>query len=66
MAQVYTTVSGDTWDNIAYKTTSNGCNMDLLIAENPQYSDTFVFPAGVQLTIPEIEETSSTLPPWFE
>lgn len=67
MAQIYTTTSGDTWDNIAYKTTGDGCNMDLLIAENPQYCDQFVFPAGITLTIPDIEEeTSSTVPPWYE
>lgn len=67
MEELYTTISGDTWDLIAYKTTGDGRNMDLLIAENPQYADTFVFPAGITITVPEIEEeTSSALPPWFE
>lgn len=67
MEELYTTISGDTWDMIAYKTTGDGRNMDLLIAENPQYADMFVFPAGVDIIIPAIEEKSSTtLPPWFE
>ncbi|MCD8052263.1 MAG: tail protein X [Clostridiales bacterium] len=67
MAEVYTTISGDTWDGIAYKKLGSGYYMDLLIAENPQYSDYFVFPAGIKLKLPEIEETtSSSLPPWHQ
>lgn len=67
MAKLYSTISGDTWDGIAYKTMGDGYLMDLLIAENPQHSDILVFPAGVELTIPDVEdETSDTLPPWFE
>ena len=53
----YTTIAGDMWDGIAYK--------DRLMKLNPQYRRTFVFPAGITLTVPEPEtRVSSDLPPW--
>lgn len=40
--------------------------MDDLIAANQAYVTTFVFSSGIELTIPDIEESSSlNLPPWF-
>lgn len=61
----YTTVSGDTWDIVAYKVYSNEMYMDTLIKANIEYKDTYIFPAGVVLTLPEIELTvSESLPPW--
>ena len=59
----YTTVSGDTWDIVAYKAYGN--DMDTLVKANIEYKDTYIFPAGVVLTLPEIELTvSESLPPW--
>ena len=61
----YTTVSGDTWDIVAYKVYGNEMYMDTLIKANIEYKDTYIFPAGVVLTLPEIELTvSESLPPW--
>ena len=61
----YTTVSGDTWDIVAYKAYGNEMYMDTLIKANIEYKDTYIFPAGVVLTLPEIELTGSeSLPPW--
>ena len=68
----YTTVSGDTWDIVAYKAYGNEMYMDTLIKlQYPKYrvtsgcTDTYNFPAGVVLTLPEIELTvSESLPPW--
>ena len=61
----YTTVSGDTWDIVAYKVYGNEMYMDTLIKANNEYKDTYIFPAGVVLTLPEIELTvSKSLPPW--
>lgn len=61
----YTTVSGDTWDIVAYKVYGNEMYMDTLIKANIEYKDTYIFPAGVALTLPEIELTvSESLPPW--
>lgn len=63
--KIYATVSGDTWDRIAYKTMGDGMLMDLLIAQNPQYVETFIFPAGVELSIPDVGNTANeTLPEW--
>lgn len=62
----YTTVQGDTWDSIAYKVYGSGneilagelmkCNWDLL--------DYFVFPAGLEVQIPEQVQKADDLPPW--
>jgi phage tail protein X len=61
----YTTVSGDTWDIVAYKAYGNEMYMDTIIKANIEYKDTYIFPAGVVLTLPEIELTASeSLPPW--
>lgn len=61
----YTTVSGDTWDIVAYKAYGNEMYMDTLIKANIEYKDTYIFQAGVVLTLPEIELTvSESLPPW--
>ncbi len=61
----YTTVSGDTWDIVAYKVYGNEMYTDTLIKANIEYKDTYIFPAGVVLTLPEIELTvSESLPPW--
>lgn len=61
----YTTVSGDTWDIVAYKAYGNEMYMDTLIKANIEYKDTYTFSAGVVLTLPEIELTvSESLPPW--
>lgn len=61
----YTTVSGDTWDIVAYKAYGNEMYMDTLIKANIEYKDTYIFPAGVVLTLTEIELTvSESLPPW--
>lgn len=61
----YTTVSGDAWDIVAYKVYGNEMYMDTLIKANIEYKDTYIFPAGVVLTLPEIELTvSESLPPW--
>jgi phage tail protein X len=62
----YKTISGDTWDSIAYKTMGSGYLMDKLIQANKKYCETFIFQAGIELEIPEVEvEQSSTNPPWF-
>lgn len=66
MAGTYRTRSGDTWDAIAYREMGSGLFMDKLIAANPSKVDTFIFPAGVILEIPDVTVTTSeTVPPWF-
>lgn len=65
MLDTYITISGDTWDIVAYKVYGNEMYMDMLIKANIEHKDTYIFPAGVELTLPEIDlEVSETLPPW--
>lgn len=63
--RTYTTKQGDMWDKIAYEQLGDTAYTDLLIRENMDYREYFIFPAGVKLTLPEITTTtSSVLPPW--
>ena len=62
----YTTRSGDLWDLIAYRLTGSTEQVAVIMQANPEYSETFVFPAGVELRIPELNSVMdySQLPPW--
>lgn len=65
MPKSYTTIQGDTWDLIAYKTLGNEYLMSELIDANSAYRETAIFSAGITLTIPDIPESKQTsLPPW--
>lgn len=65
MRDTYTTISGDMWDKIAYEQMGSVLHTDKLIRANAKYAELFVFPAGVVLTIPEVEdEPNMELPPW--
>lgn len=65
MSKIYTTISGDMWDQIAYTQMGSVLYTDKLIKANADYAAMFIFPAGVVLTIPEVEEKQSMeLPPW--
>ena len=65
MLNIYRTMSGDMWDIVAYKAYGNEMYMDMLIKANIEYKDTYIFPAGVRLILPEIDlEVSESLPPW--
>lgn len=61
----YTTTQGDTWDMIAYKKLGSTNYTDRLAAANPEHVGMLLFPAGITLRLPEIEEkTGYNLPPW--
>lgn len=61
----YTTVAGDTWDYIAYKTLGSERYTYLLLEANEGYNDIVVFRAGIELTVPAITtQKPSSLPPW--
>jgi len=65
MPNTYTTISGDMWDTVAYKVYGDESYMDKLIAANLEYRHIFIFPAGVELVLPDKAiETSANLPPW--
>ena len=62
----YFTTTTARWDRYGeVKTLGDEAYTDRLMKLNPQYRRTFVFPAGITLTIPEPEtRVSSDLPPW--
>lgn len=65
MTNTYTTVSGDMWDKIAYEQMGSVLHLDKLLKANVKYAALFVLPAGIALTIPEVEEEENMeLPPW--
>jgi phage tail protein X len=65
MPKTYTTVQGDHWDAIAHSQMGSTKYTDALVRANQAHIGMFVFPAGVVLTIPEVEEkTDITTPPW--
>lgn len=64
----YTTIQGDTWDLIAHTQLGGDRFVDRLMSANTEYLCYYTFPAGVVLTLPEIDtsDAASTLPPWKE
>lgn len=65
MAGTYTTIQGETWDNIAFKVYGKESYAGFLMENNYPYLDILVFPSGVVLNTPGMpEETSMELPPW--
>ena len=61
----YITVSGDMWDKIAYEEMGSSLHVDKLMKANLAYLHYFVFPAGIVLTIPALEEEEvEELPLW--
>ena len=55
MSKTYTTIQGDMWDGIAYKQLGDVKYTDLLMNANTQYRKVYIFSAGVELVIPDIE-----------
>lgn len=65
MPKTYRTVAGDVWDMIAHKALGSTRHTERLINANRDKIETFIFKAGVELTLPQIETTQVTrLPPW--
>jgi len=63
----YITKQGDRWDTIAYEIYGDPYAYDALLLYNPQYTCITVFPAGIQLVVPEIEyeeDINEVAPPW--
>lgn len=65
MAGTYTTIQGDTWDNIAYKVYGSEEYAAFLMENNYRCLDILVFSSGTVLNTPELpEELEEELPPW--
>ena len=65
MPSRYTTKSGDMWDLIAHEQMGSGRYTHLLLRANASLADIVIFPAGVELVIPDAPmEVSAHQPPW--
>lgn len=66
MANIYTTIQGDTWDTIAKKMYDDESKIGTLMERNLDCLDTFIFDAGTDIYIPDVEEEEydETLPDW--
>lgn len=62
----YSTVSGDTWDMIAFKNYGKERYANELVEANLDHVHKVIFTGNIQLNIPEIDtaETETDLPPW--
>lgn len=63
----YITKDGDRWDLIAYKYYKNPTMYEEIIKANPNVPIETILPAGINLKIPILEESSTIkfdLPPW--
>lgn len=64
---LYTTIQGETWDQIAMKMYGRETAMHHLIAANHEHRLTLFFAAGVELVVPSIpEEREVDIPRWKE
>jgi len=65
LAETYTTIQGETWDQIAYKVYGREKYADFLMSNNYPLLDILVFPAGMVLNTPELpERNKDELPSW--
>lgn len=63
--RTYRTISGDMWDQIAYEQMGSSFYSAELMKANKQYLKYYIFPAGIELTIPEVESNEvNSLPLW--
>lgn len=62
---IYITLQGDTWDLISYKVYGTSKYTGLLMQNNYQLLDIFIFSSGIEVKTPEITESdNSDMPIW--
>lgn len=69
MSSVYKTKQGDTWDIIAKSAYGDETKIGILMQNNVQYIDIWVFNAGCLIEIPDIEneeDEDDDFPDWRE
>lgn len=66
-AGTYRTVQGDSFDAAAFRLWGDEHLAHALMAANAAHADVLVFPAGVELTVPDVtpETRAAHLPPWY-
>lgn len=63
--RIYTTIQGDMWDSIAYNFYGDVKYIGLLLQNNPDLLEIYVFSAGTKVYIPELpEEDEEDVPEW--
>ena len=64
--KTYTTKQDDKWDLIALQQYGSKSYVDRLMMSNTEHVGIYLFPAGVQINIPEIDSSGLNilLPPW--
>lgn len=61
---IYVTSEGDMWDKIAYEQMGSENFMGELIRNNDDLVDVVVFHSGVEINVPEVDDTKTDLPSW--
>lgn len=66
--KTYRTLQGDTFDIIAFRLWKDEHLCSTLMDANPGYMDALIFPAGIELNIPDFvkEPKRADLPPWYK
>lgn len=66
-ARIYRTLQGDVFDAIAFRLWGDEHMAHHLIAANPAVADVLVFPAGVELIVPDVQPVTTVpgLPAWY-
>ncbi len=64
--KTYSTRAGDSFDLIAFQQLGSCNYVEELLNANRNHIETFIFKAGVELTLPDVETTQKVtkLPPW--
>jgi len=53
------------WDSIAHNQLGDASLMDRVLELNRKHLDMFIFPAGVEILLPDIQASpADVLPPW--
>jgi len=61
MSRVYTTISGQTWDQIAYEVYGDEYYCDRIMEANREKLLYFVFPEGILLNLPDKESITGAI-----
>jgi phage tail protein X len=65
MPKKYTSKLGDMWDSIAFEQMGSAKLTDKLISANVKHHNIYIFPAGIELIIPDVKiPPPGGMPPW--
>lgn len=65
MMETYTTIQGETWDQIALKVYGNEKYAGYIMQNNYPLLDTLIFSSGTKINVPELPEAvDDGLPVW--